>query len=191
MKTALRMSRAAGLLAALVAVSAAARVQGAQAGATTETKIAVIDIDRVAQESVAGKALFQRLTEENNKVAAERAKKEQELRDLQAKLNSEILSADAKEKLRREGERKQTDLQRWLEDAQREFQEKQQVGEDEFQKKLSPIVEAVAKELGIGLILRATPGLTFVLDRKLDITGAVVAKLDEIEKPAATEPPRN
>ena len=39
---------------------------------------------------------------------------------------------------------------------------------------------AVAKENGIGLIFRATPGLTFVLDPTLDISPLVVQKLDAL-----------
>jgi len=164
-------------------------------GAGITTKIAVIDIDRVASQSESGKALFQRLKEENDKLSAEKNRREQEVRDMQAKMTSEILSADARERLQREIQRKTTDIQRWLEDAQREFQEKQQAGEEEFQKKLAPVVEAVAKENSIGLILRATPGLTFILDANLDISALVVAKLNAQAAAAAKpeqpkEPPK-
>lgn len=169
---------------ALTVVPTMAQAQSAPqatGGTVAGTKIAVIDIDRIAAESNAGKALFERLKQENDKVAAERAKKQQELRDLEARLTSEVLSAGAREELSREIERKRTDAQRWLEDAQRDFQEKQQQDEQAFQLKLAPIVEKVAKENGIGLIFRATPGLTFVLDPNLDITPLVVQALDEAE----------
>ncbi len=114
-------------------------------GIVTGTKIAVIDIDRVAAESSAGKVLFERLKEENDRLAAERAKREQEIRDEQAKLASDVLSSEAKDNLTRKIERLRTDAQRWLEDAQTEFQQKQVDGEADFQKKLSPVVESVAK----------------------------------------------
>jgi Skp family chaperone for outer membrane proteins len=146
--------------------------------AVANTKIAVIDIDRIAAESNAGKALFERLKQENDKIAAERAKRQQAIQDMQARMSSEVLSAEAREQLRRDVERAQTDAQRWLEDAQREFQDKQQLGEQEFQEQLAPIVEQVAKENGIGLIFRATPGLTFVLDSNLDITSLVIQALN-------------
>lgn len=138
------------------------------------TKIAVIDIDRIAAESEAGKALFEKLKVENDRIAAERAKRQQDLRDMEARLTSEVLSADARAQLNRDVERARTDAQRWLEDQQRDFQQKQQVEEEEFQRQLAPIVEQVAKENGIGLIFRATPGLTFVLDPNLDITPLVI-----------------
>ena len=163
--------------------------QESSPGASVQIKIAVINIDRVAAESNAGKELFDRLKEENDKLAAERARREQEIRDLSSKLTSEVLSTDAQGRLQREIERKRTDAQRWLEDAQQDFQEKQQQEEAAFQAKLGPIVEAVAREQGIGLILRDTPGLTFVLDARLDLTPAVVQRLNENPAAAGTAEP--
>jgi Skp family chaperone for outer membrane proteins len=163
--------------------------QESSPGASVQIKIAVINIDRVAQESNTGKELFERLKQENDKLAAERARREQEIRDLSSKLTSEVLSADAQGRLQREIERKRTDAQRWLEDAQADFQEKQQQEEAAFQQKLGPIVEAVAREQGIGLILRDTPGLTFVLDSRLDLTPAVVQRLNETPAAAGTAEP--
>ena len=157
-------------------------------GASVQVKIAVINIDRIAAESTAGQALFEKLSAENDKLATERARREQEIREMSSKLTSEVLSADAQTRLQREIERKRTDAQRWLEDAQQDFQERQQQEEAAFQAKLGPVVEAVAREQGIGLILRDTPGITFVLDARLDLTPAVVARLNESEAAAAAEP---
>ncbi len=148
------------------------------AGSTTTIKIAVIDIERIAAESNAGKALFSSLKAENDKIQEEVAKREQEIRDMSTKLNSEILSQDAKVRLQRDIERKRTDAQRWLQDQQQDFEAKRQEGEAKFQESLEPIVRAVATENQIGLIIRATPGLTFVLDPALDISQLVVQKLD-------------
>jgi outer membrane protein len=165
---------------ALVFAVPAAQSQTDVTGPTgATTKIAVIDIERIAAESVEGKALFEELRAENDKLQAESQRLQQEIRDMQAKLNSEILSQDARVRLQRDVERKRTDAQRWLEDAQAEFEAKRQDGEQAFQEKLAPVVEAVAKEQGIGLIFRVTPGLTFVLDPALDISPLVVQKLDE------------
>ncbi len=169
------------IAAAVIALAPAIAQEQATGSPVVGTKIAVIDIDRIAAESTPGKALFDRLKQENDRISAERAKKQQELRDMEARLTSEVLSADAREQLSRDVERKRTDAQRWLEDMQREFQEKQQIGEAQFQETLAPVVEKVAKENGIGLIFRATPGLTFVLDANLDITPLVVKALNEMQ----------
>jgi outer membrane protein len=162
----------------------------AAAGAGTTTKIAVIDIERIASESAAGKALFASLKAENDKIQEEVAKREQEIRDMQTKLNSEILSQDAKVRLQRDIERKRTDAQRWLQDQQADFEAKRQDGESKFQASLEPIVRAVATENGIGLIIRATPGLTFVLDPTLDISPLVVKKLDSTPPAGGAPPPK-
>ncbi len=131
------LTRAAVIIAALPALVVAQNNSPAQEtapastpGASVTTKIAVIDIDRIAAESESGKALLQSLKEENDRVAAERTRREQEIRDLQTKMTSEVLSAKAREDLGRDAERKRTDAQRWLEDAQRDFQDKQQKGEE-------------------------------------------------------------
>jgi outer membrane protein len=168
-----------------LSVAAASTAFGQTAGVTTgTTKIAVIDIERIAAESTAGKALFASLKAENDKIQEEVAKREQEIRDMSTKLNSEILSQDAKVRLQRDIERKRTEAQRWLQDQQQDFEAKRQEGEARFQESLEPIVRAVATENQIGLIIRATPGLTFVLDPALDISLLVVKKLD-----AAAAPP--
>ena len=165
--------------AALVPAFAVGQESPATGTALANTKIAIIDIERIAAESNEGKKLFEQLKAENDKIMEERSRREAEIRDITAKANSEILSQDARVRLQRDIQRKQTEAQRWLEDAQAEFEAKRQEGEAQFQEKLAPIVEAVAVENGIGLIFRATPGLTFVLDPGLDISSLVVKKLDE------------
>lgn len=144
-------------------------------------KIGVIDIDRVAAESGPGKALLERLKQETEKINAERARREQEISDLQAKMTSEVLSAEARDRLTREVERKRIDAQRWLEDAQRTFQEKQAQAETEFQNRLRPVVAEVAGRNGFGLILRADPGLTMVLNPNLDITSRVIEAFNKAQ----------
>ncbi len=173
-----------------LALVAAASAFGQTAGASTTTKIAVIDIERIAAESNAGKALFASLKAENDKIQEEVAKREQEIRDMSTKLNSEILSQDAKVRLQRDIERKRTDAQRWLQDQQQDFEAKRQEGEAKFQESLEPIVRAVATENQIGLIIRATPGLTFVLDKALDISDLVVKKLDSAPPTGAAPQPK-
>ncbi len=185
-------ARAAWVMLAL-SFAAVSSALGQTAGVTTgTTKIAVIDIERIAAESTAGKVLFSSLKAENDKIQGEVAKREQEIRDMSSKLNSEILSQDAKVRLQRDIERKRTDAQRWLQDTQAEFEAKRQEGEAKFQESLEPIVRAVATENQIGLIIRATPGLTFVLDPALDISLLVVKKLDAAPAPPSGDaaPPK-
>lgn len=172
----------AGLAGALGALTAAfglaapapAPAQSAMGGA----RVAVIDIDRIAQESERGQALiaeFQSLQEE---ILRGRGTREQEIADLTNRARSQLLSAEARAEITRDIERKQTDLQRWLEDQQREFNDRQTTGFQELEQQLGPVVEEVARERNLQLIFRVTPGLTFIMDPALDISAEVIERFN-------------
>ena len=160
----------AGLLLAAPSVSSAQTPE--------PTRVAVIDIDRVAQESSRGQAMFTELQALQEEILRGRTQREQELRDLNNRAQSQLLSAEARADLARDIERKNTDLQRWLEDQQREFNEKQTTGFTALEADLGPVVEEVARERNIQLILRVTPGLTFVMDPALDISAEVITRFN-------------
>lgn len=144
------------------------------------TRVAVIDIDRVAQESARGQAMFAELQTLQEEILRGRQTREQELRDLNNRAQSQLLSAEARADLTRDIERKNTDLQRWLEDQQREFNEKQTTGFGALEADLGPVVEEVAREQNIQLILRVTPGLTFIMDPALDISAEVIERFNAL-----------
>jgi outer membrane protein len=144
------------------------------------TRVAVIDIDRVAQESARGQTMFAELQTLQEEILRGRQTREQELRDLNNRAQSQLLSAEARADLQRDIERKTTDLQRWLEDQQREFNEKQTSGFGALEADLGPVVEEVARERNIQLILRVTPGLTFIMDPALDISAEVIERFNAL-----------
>lgn len=144
------------------------------------TRVAVIDIDRVAQESARGQAMFAELQTMQEEILRGRQTREQELRDLNNRAQSQLLSAEARADLTRDIERKNTDLQRWLEDQQRAFNEKQTTGFGALEADLGPVVEEVAREQNIQLILRVTPGLTFIMDPALDISAEVIERFNAL-----------
>jgi Skp family chaperone for outer membrane proteins len=145
------------------------------------TKVGIVDIDRVVAESNAGKALFERLQQDGERINAERVKREQELADLQNQMTSGLVSSQARDRLTRELERKRTDAQRWLEDANRAFQETRQAADLEFQNRLRPIIDEMAGQLGFGLVFRTNRTLTMVLNPALDITPQVIEALNKGE----------
>ncbi len=164
---------AGALLTGLVAVPPEARGQDFAA-----TRVAVIDIDRVAQESTRGQAMFAELQALQEQILQGRQTREQEIRDLTNRAGSQLLSAEARADLTRDIERRQTDLQRWLEDQQREFNEQQATGFQALEADLGPVVEEVARERNIQMILRVTPGLTFIMDPALDISAEVITRFN-------------
>lgn len=161
------------LIGLLVAAPAVLAAQTAE-----PTRVAVIDIDRIAQESARGQAMFTELQSLQEEILRGRQTREQEIRDLTNRAQSQLLSAEARADLTRDIERKNTDLQRWLEDQQREFNDKQTNGFGSLEADLGPVVEEVAREQNIQLILRVTPGLTFIMDPALDISDEVITRFN-------------
>ena len=148
--------------------------------AAEPTRVAVIDIDRIAQESARGQAMFTELQSMQEEILRGRQSREQEIRDLTNRAQSQLLSAEARADLTRDIERKNTDLQRWLEDQQRSFNESQTTGFTSLEAALGPVVEEVARERNIQLILRVTPGLTFIMDPALDISSEVITRFNAL-----------
>ena len=148
--------------------------------AAEPTRVAVIDIDRIAQESARGQAMFTELQSMQEEILRGRQSREQEIRDLTNRAQSQLLSAEARADLTRDIERKNTDLQRWLEDQQRSFNDQQTTGFTSLEQALGPVVEEVARERNIQLILRVTPGLTFIMDPALDISSEVITRFNAL-----------
>ena len=164
---------------ALVAALLGSTAAFAQTDMTSgPVRIAVIDIDRIAQEPAKGQELIAELQALQEGVGRERQTREQEIADLTNRAQSQLLSPEARADLARELERKQTDIQRWLEDQQRDFNERQPQGFAQLAAELGPVVEEVATEQQIQLILRVTPGLTFIMDPTLDISDEVIARFN-------------
>src|SRR5215467_12166287 len=137
-------------------------------------KIAYVNLQQIANLSVEGKNLTAKVQALNQK-----------------KLQSGALSDAAKEALSIEIERQNVEGQRFQQDAQQEINELSQQLQNEFQQKLFPILDLVAKEKGIDILLSAADAGMVWAAPGLDITMDAVKKLDEktAGKPAAAAPP--
>ena len=112
-----------------------------------------------------------------------------------------VLSPEAAERKRQDIVKKTRDRQAYVEDGQQELQRMREQAEakaqglnNEFQQKIKPHIDAVAKEKGIDIILTSQVALT--MNPQFDISREVIAKADAAEraspsaKPAATASPR-
>jgi outer membrane protein len=176
-------------------------------------KIAVIDMGRVSAESLLGKgysaqleAIKNEIDSEANKKQADLAKMDQAIKALQDDLEKQgsVLSPEAADKKRGEIVKKQRDRQAFLEDGQADLQkmreraqQQAQVLNNEFQVKIKPHIDAVAKEKSIDILLDGQ--VTLTVNREYDISRDVIVKADEAEKagkpaapaakPSAANPP--
>src|SRR5215467_9351259 len=154
-------------------------------------KIAYVNLQQIANLSVEGKSLTAKVQALMQKKQTEAQTKSKALADNQNKLQSGALSDAAKDALSKEIERQNVEGQRFQQDAQQEINELSQQLQNEFQQKLFPILDLVAKEKGIDILLSAADAGMVWAAPGLDITMDAVKKLDErtAGKPAAAAPP--
>ena len=190
------------LVTLVLALAAAGLAVAQEAGAPRSAKIAVIDMARVSAESQLGKsyaAQLEKLQVDINTAAqakqTELQKMDAAIQTLQEELQKQgaVLSQDARDTKQREIVRKGRERQAFLEDGQAEItrlreraQQSAQSINNEFQVKIRPIVEGVAKAKGYDLVLDSQ--VAYTISRDLDITRDVIAKADEPAAAASTAP---
>ena len=152
-------------------------------------KIAYIDFQRVAQESIDGQSFSAKINALVTKKQAEGGEKAKQLQLNQQKLaqSGAVMSDAARAQLEKDIERQTREGERFQQDAQAEISELQQELQLEFQKKIMPVVQQVFQEKGLHMLLsRADAGIVLA-DPGLDLTTDVVKKLDVMApKPAAS-----
>jgi Skp family chaperone for outer membrane proteins len=175
-----------------------AQKPAAAAPAVKSPKIAVIDMQKVSADSLLGKGYAAQLEALRAEIEAERTKKQNDLQKLDAQLKTlqddvekqqSVLSPEALDRKRQDLVKKTRDRQAFLEDGQGELQRMQERAQQqaqalngEFQIKIKPHIEAVAKDKGIDLLLDSQVALT--VNKDLDISQDVIVKADDAERAA-------
>src|SRR5713226_124151 len=132
-------------------------------------RIAVINMETISSESIMGKGyaaqiqgLEREIQSEGTKKQTELAKMDAAIKALQDELDKQaaVLSPEAAERKRQDIVKKTRDRQAYVEDGQQELQRMREQAEqraqglnNEFQQKIKPHIDAVAKEKGIDIIL--------------------------------------
>lgn len=145
-----------------------------------DAKVAFIDINAIAQGSVAGKEATKKLTALNDKKTGELQEKTKQLQALQGKLSTggAVLNDSARGQLEKDIQRLERDITFARETAQAEFNELQQELMAEFQKRLLPVIEEVAKEKGLHAVFSIADSGAAYVHPGLNLTEEVVKKLD-------------
>ncbi|HIC05123.1 MAG TPA: OmpH family outer membrane protein [Nitrospirales bacterium] len=163
-------------------------------GLSEDLKIAVIDPDRVANETALGKRMKATLTkylEARQKVIDT---DEATLRGLEDELRTQgpLLSADAREAKQESYQREVIVYQQKVNVINRELQERRRTESDKYAKLLRAAVARVAKQGKFTLVLAKMPdsGLVLFHHGSLDITSQVIKELDRAGKTSKAEPKR-
>ena len=151
-------------------------------------KIAYINVQAIASNSVEGKAATARIQEFTKKKMGELQAKNKQAQDLQAKLQQGggVLSDAARSQSEKELQKLQRELQGMQEDAEQEQRDLTDKLQAEFQGKLNPIIDQVANEKNLHVVFDAVNSGMVWANTGLDITAEVMKRFDAaVAKPAA------
>jgi outer membrane protein len=143
-------------------------------------KIAYVDVQQIASESSEGKAARTKIEDLSNKKTQDLQTRQKAIQDAQAKLNAggTVMSDSARDQAEKDIERLQRDYQRAQQDAQEEVQGLTRDLQNEFQRKLLPLIGQVAAEKGLHMVFSvADSGLVWA-DPGLNITPDVIKRLN-------------
>ena len=155
------------------------------------SKIAFVNLQQIAGLTAEGKAAAGRVDALIQKKQNEGADKAKALAANQQKLQQSggLLSDTARAQLEKDIEKQQVDGQRFQQDAQAEINELQQELQNDFQKKLFPILQQLAQEKGLQILFSAADAGVVWAEAGLDLTIEAVKKMDAgSAKPAAAAP---
>lgn len=143
-------------------------------------KHAFVNLQVIAQLSSDGKAAATKVNALTQKKQVEIAEKTKAMQGNQQKLQSSgsVMSDSARGQLEKEIERQQRELERLQQDAQAELNDLQQELQGEFQKKLLPVLEVIAKEKGLHFLFSGSDAGLIWAEPGLDLTFEAVKRLD-------------
>jgi outer membrane protein len=152
-------------------------------------KVAYVNINVIAGNSVEGKAATGKIQEFVKKKNAEIQERQKALQALQAKLQQglTVMSDEARGQLEKDITRQSRDLESAQEDAQVEQRQLTDDLQREFQQKLFPIVDAIAKEKSLHMVFSIQDSGILWPDPGLDLTAEVIKRFDAASKSGAVK----
>ena len=149
-------------------------------------KIGVVDSQEVLEKSAEGKSVLAQLQDKDKRNQTELTRRDAEIQDLQTRLNTQrlTLTAEALRNLSADLQRKQTERNRFYEDAGREMNEMADRLFQRIQNELLPIIEQMGKENGLDIIFDLGKSGAIYFSPTVDITADVILRYDASKAPA-------
>jgi outer membrane protein len=171
MRKALIIATLAALFIGAAVIPAAAQAQG---------KLGIIDSQQVLERSVEGKKVLARLQETDKKNQTTVANLDNDIRQMQTKLNTGRLTMtdEAAVQMQADLERKNTERKRVAEDAVASMQELSQRLFMKLQSELMPIVQTLGKEKGFDIIFDVQKSGAIFWNPAVDVTDEVIKRYD-------------
>ena len=144
--------------------------------AAAQSKIAVIDVQRVVTESDPGKEVMQKLRVLSDAKAQEGQTLQQNMATLQDQFNKQrfTVSEARQAEMSKEIEDAQISIRRFQDDAQRELQEAQRRELGGLEERILPIINQVGVTEGYTLIFNKFQSGLVYADEAVDVTDRVI-----------------
>lgn len=149
-----------------------------------DLKMAYVDIQRAVNECNAGKEAKNSITKELEKIQRLNAEKQKELQTMKESLDKQtpMLTPDARANKEKEFQSKVRDYQRWVDDNQKDIQQKTQEKERNISIGLVKVIQKVGADEGYTLILERNESIVLFASKALDITDRVIKAYDAQKK---------
>ena len=148
--------------------------------AAAQTKVAVIDVQRVVTESDPGKEVMQKLRALSDSKAQQGQTLQQELTALQDQFNKQrfTVSEARQAEMSKQIEDKQIAIKRFQDDAQRELQDAQRRELGNLEERILPLINQIGQEQGLTLIFNKFQSGLVYADQTVDITDTVIQRFN-------------
>jgi Skp family chaperone for outer membrane proteins len=146
-------------------------------------KYGFVNLEAVFADSAEGKRVQTLIQTRQTELGS----KQKAMQDAQQKASQQasVMSDAAKAQAQAELEKQDKDLQRLLEDAQAEVQSAQQQAQAEWQRRINPVVQKLAQEKGLHLLLSVPDSGLVWADPSIDLTQELI----DMQKTAPAPPP--
>jgi len=158
----------------------AALVLAAALPAAAQSKVAVIDVQRVVAESDPGKEAIQKLKVVSDAKVQEGQTLQQEMATLQEQFNKQrfTVSEQRLAEMTKELEDKNIAIRRFEDDAKRELEEARRRELGGLEERILPIINQIGQEEGITVIFNKFQSGLVYADEAVDITDDVIRRFN-------------
>ncbi len=158
----------------------AALVMAAALPAAAQSKLAVIDVQRVVAESDPGKEAIQKLKAVSDAKVQEGQTMQQELATLRDQINRQrfTVSEERLAEMNKELEDKTIAIRRFEDDAKRELDDARRRELGGLEEQILPIINQIGQERGITLIFNKFQSGLVYADEAVDITDEVIRQFN-------------
>ena len=163
-----------------LAATIAALVIAVALPAAAQSKVAVIDVQRVVTESDPGKEAIQKLKAISDAKVQEGQSLQQEAATLQEQFNKQrfTVSEERLAAMTKELEDKTIAIRRFEDDAKRELDEARRRELGGLEQRILPIIDQIGKERGYTLIFNKFQSGLVYADETVDITDDVITRFN-------------